>query len=183
MADLVRLSKFLAVLLRHEPAKFGLTLDEEGFADTDAVWEQVNRRYPARYTYQDLLKAVEGDQQGKKRYEIRGRRIRALFGHSTPEKIAYPPAIPPEFLYHGTTSEALASIRAEGLRSLSRQYVHLAVNVGRAEQVARRHAGKPVMLVIRALEAYRAGIAFYNPEPEHYLAEAIPPEYIEFPER
>jgi len=181
MADLVRLSKFLAVLLRHEPEKFGLTLDEEGFTETEGVWEQVNERFPARYDYKDLLTVVAGDQDGKKRYEIRGRQIRALFGHSTAEKISYPPATPPEILYHGTTDEALPFIREDGLKSLSRQYVHLAVNVVRAEKVAQRHQGKPVMLVVRAGEAHRAGIAFYNPEPEHYLADAIPPEFIEFP--
>ena len=48
MADLVRLSKFLAVLLRHEPGKFGLTLDEEGFTETDGVWGRVNERFPGR---------------------------------------------------------------------------------------------------------------------------------------
>src|SRR5690349_4849444 len=81
MADRVRLSKFLAVLLRHEADKFGLALDADGFTDTDAVWEQINRRYPGKYSYNDLLAVVEGDDTGKKRYEIRGRRIRALFGH------------------------------------------------------------------------------------------------------
>jgi putative RNA 2'-phosphotransferase len=182
MNDLIRLSKFLAVLLRHQPEKFGLTLDEEGFADTDLVWEQVNKRFPGRYTYTDLLRVVEGDQDRKKRYEIRGRHIRAMFGHSTPEKIVYPPAIPPEILYHGTASEALASIRADGLKSLSRQYVHLTSNKQRAETVGRRHKGKTVMLIIRAAEAHRAGTVFYHPEPEHFLAEAVHPEFIEFPD-
>lgn len=29
--DLTRLSKFLAVILRHSPEKFGIKLDEQGF--------------------------------------------------------------------------------------------------------------------------------------------------------
>jgi putative RNA 2'-phosphotransferase len=182
MTDLVRLSKFLAVLLRHEPAKFGLTLDGEGFVEIDLVWEQVNLRFPRRYTHQDLLAVVEGDASGKKRYEIQGQRIRALFGHSTAQKISYPPVEPPEILYHGTTRDALGAIRQEGLRSQSRQYVHLAVGRQRAETVAQRHPGATVLLSIRAGDAHRAGVIFYNPEPEHYLAEAIPPAFIEFPE-
>lgn len=182
MANLIRLSKFLAVLLRHEPEQFGLTLDEEGFVETNLVWEQVSQRYPGRYTYQDLLAVVEGDASGKKRYEIQGRRIRALFGHSTAQKISYPPVEPPEILYHGTTREALNAIRQEGLKSQSRQYVHLAVGRHRAETVAKRHGGRPILLSVRAGDAHRAGVVFYNPEPEHFLAEAIPPEFIEFPE-
>ncbi len=181
-SHLVRLSKFLAVLLRHEPDRFGLSLDEEGFVETDFVWEQVQKRFPGRFTHSDLLQVVDGDQDGKKRYELRGRYIRAMFGHSMPEKIAYPPAVPPETLYHGTASEALPSIRADGLMSLSRQYVHLTTNKQRAETVGQRHKGKTVLLFIRAGEAYRAGIVFYHPEPEHYLAEAIPPEFITFSE-
>lgn len=182
MADLVRLSKFLAVLLRHEPDKFGLTLDEEGFTETDRVWEQINKRFPGRYTYPDLLKVVAGDQDGKKRYEIRGQHIRAMFGHSTAQKVSYARAVPPEILYHGTTSQALDAIRQEGLKSLSRQYTHLTTSVERAERVGQRHTGKLVILSIRAGDAHRAGIAFYHPEPEHYLADAIPPEHIEFPD-
>src|SRR5215218_6441834 len=142
MPDLVRLSKFLALMLRHEADKFGLTLDAEGFADTDAVWAQINQRYPGKFTYADLLAVVAGDQDGKKRYEIQGRRIRALFGHSDVRPITYAPAVPPDVLYHGTTREALDAIKREGLTSRSRQYVHLAINTLRADKVAQRHKGK-----------------------------------------
>jgi putative RNA 2'-phosphotransferase len=182
MSDLVRLSKFLAVLLRHEPEKFGLVLDEAGYADTDLVWKQVHEQFPGRYTYQDLLKVVEGDQDGKKRYEIHGRRIRALFGHSVAQKIRYPSVTPPETLYHGTVRDALDGIREDGLKAQHRQYVHLAVGIERAAKVAQRHGARTIILRVRAGEAHRAGVAFYNPEPEHFLAETIPPVYIEFPD-
>jgi len=35
------------------------------------------------------------------------------------------------------------------------------------------------MLTIRAGDAHRAGMIFYNPETEHYLVKEIPPEFIE----
>jgi putative RNA 2'-phosphotransferase len=182
MPDLVRLSKFLAVLLRHQANEHGLSLDDEGFADTDSVWAQVNQRFRGQYTYNDLLKVVEGDRFGKKRYEIQGRKIRALFGHSDVSHVSYPPAVPPEYLYHGTTRAALDIIRHEGLKSLSRQYVHFTVNREHAERVAGRHSNETVILTIRSGDAHRAGIVFYHPEHEHYLADAVPPEFIEFPE-
>jgi putative RNA 2'-phosphotransferase len=182
MPDLVRLSKLLAVMLRHKPDEFGLTLDADGFADTDAVWKEVERRYPGVYSHADLLKVVEGDGQGKKRYEMVGERIRALYGHSTgvPE-VTYPPAVPPDVLYHGTPRNALDAIRRDGLKALSRQYVHLTSNVERARTVGTRH-GAAVILTIRAGEAHRDGVIFYHPEPEHYLVTALPPQYIVFPE-
>ena len=180
MSDLVRLSKFLAVLLRHKADQFSLTLDSEGFADTDAVWQQVTKRFGDQFTYNDLLKVVEGDRFGKKRYEIKGRKIRALFGHSEVPRLTYPPAVPPEHLYHGTTQAALTIIRQEGLKALSRQYVHFTTNREHAERVAGRHSRDTVILTIRATDAHHAGIVFYHPEQEHYLADAIPPEFIEF---
>lgn len=180
MADLKRLSKFLAVMLRHNPDQFGLTLDEEGFTDTDLVWAAVKERYGDQFTYDDLLKVVAGDQDGKKRYEIRGRQIRAMYGHSDVRPITYPPAEPPEFLYHGTSDAALDAIRREGLKSLGRQYVHMGTNIERAKRVGQRHDGKTIILNIRALEAHRAGVVFYHAETEHYLATAIPPEFIDF---
>ena len=33
----VRISRFLALVLRHDPARIGLTLDAEGWADVDAL--------------------------------------------------------------------------------------------------------------------------------------------------
>lgn len=179
MADLVRLSKFLAVLLRHDAERYGLMLDDAGFTDTDAVWAIVSQRFPGRYQYRDLLKVVEGDQHGKKRYEIEGRKIRALFGHSRVSAITYPPAEPPELLYHGTTRAALASIRREGLKPRNRQYVHFTSNREHAQRVAQRHSRDTIILTIRAGAAHRAGIVFYHPETEHYLADAVPPEFID----
>lgn len=182
MANLKRLSKFLAVMLRHKAAEFHLTLDSEGFTDVDSVWMQVSRRFPGQYSYPDVLTVVEGDEHGKKRYELRDGRIRALFGHSDVTPVRYPRVEPPDILYHGTTPEALESIRSTGLLAMGRQYVHLGTSIERAARVAARHSATPVMLRVRAREAYRVGLEFYCPEPEHYLASNVPPEFIEFPE-
>jgi putative RNA 2'-phosphotransferase len=178
--DLKKLSKFLSVMLRHEPTEFGLTLDAQGFTPVDAVWAQVTKRYSGRYQYADLLTVVQGDSSGKKRYEIVNGRIRAMYGHSTgATAIEYVVAVPPEILYHGTNASAATQIRAEGLRALSRQYVHLATNTARAITVGARHEGQTVLLTVRALAAHQAGVAFYHAEAEHYLAQFIPVEFID----
>lgn len=181
MADLKRLSKFLALMLRHEAEQFGLTLDSDGFTDTDPVWEQVQKKYPNTYTYDDLLKVVEGDETGKKRYEIQGSLIRALFGHSDVTPIVYPPAEPPELLYHGTSKAAVDSIRRQGLIAGARQYVHLTSNQRRASIIGERHSKEVVILTIRAADAHKTGVVFHYPEDEHWLVTTLPPEFIEFP--
>jgi putative RNA 2'-phosphotransferase len=180
MADLFKLSKFLSLILRHRASEFGIALDSEGFADTDAVWALVEKRYPGRYQYADLLKLVEAGADGKQRFEIRNRQIRARYGHTAVQTVTYPPVIPPEFLYHGTTPDALESIQREGLTGQGRQYVHLSLDPDWAQTVGKRHSGKPVVLRIRALEAHRAGCVFHHPEPKHYLIKAVPPDFIDF---
>lgn len=179
MTDLKRLSKFLALMLRHQPDEFGLELDSDGFTDLEVVWKQVKKRYGERYSRADFDQMLL-EPDGKQRYEVVDGRIRAMYGHSAVE-ITYPSVAPPEILYHGTTPEALKAIRTEGLNGQKRQYVHLSSEVNRAQNVATRH-GKPVILQIKALEAHHAGCVFHHPEPKHYLAKAIPPEYIIFPE-
>lgn len=179
MADLKGLSKFLALMLRHKPEQFGLTLDVEGYADINAVWSQVQRRYP-NVTPKDFYLWLESE-KGQLRYEVRENRVRARYGHSTVE-VEYESVTPPEILYHGTTHDALASIRKEGLTSQKRQYVHLSTGTERAEEVAGRHGNAIVILKIHALNAHKAGFEFYHPEPRHYLVKRVPPEYIEFPE-
>ncbi len=178
MADRRRLSRFLALVLRHKPDAFGLTLDSEGFAPLDQVWDQVIRQFGDVFTHDDLEAVVAGDSQGKRRYEISGERIRALYGHSDAPPVEYPLAEPPELLFHGTVIAALESIRREGLSAQSRQYVHMTTNYAIAAEVAKRHAENTVILTIRAGDAHRAGIVFYHPEAQHYLAKHIPPAFI-----
>jgi putative RNA 2'-phosphotransferase len=182
MADLVRLSKFLSAILRHRAGEFGIVLDAEGFTDVDAVWALVEARYPDQYQYADLLHLIEMGDGEKKRFEIVGARIRARYGHTAVQTVTYPPEIPPEYLYHGTTPDALPSIRREGLTAQQRQYVHLSLDPDWAQTVGKRRAGKPVVLRVRALEAHAAGHIFYHPEPKHYLCEAISSAFIDFPD-
>lgn len=169
-------TKFLALILRHEPVKFGLKLDSHGFSDLDSVWQAVNNHFKGKLTPQEFLDKLESD-AGKQRFEVVNGRIRALYGHSY-QDVDYPPAVPPELLYHGTTPEAWKLIQKEGIKSQKRQYVHLSTNLDRASNVASRH-GKPIIVNIRALDAHNAGHVFYHPEPQHYLVKFIPPEFIE----
>jgi len=182
MANRVRLSKFLSVILRHRAQDFGLTLDSQGFADFDAVREIVRQRSADHYSDEDWQDVLDRQTDGKKRFEALDGRIRALYGHSKVSPIAYQPVEPPPILYHGTNSRALESIRRQGLQPMKRQFVHLSITVERAEKVGRRRTEQVIILKIRSTDAHRSGISFYNPEPEHFLAKAIPPSFIDFPD-
>lgn len=181
--NLKRLSKFLAIILRHKPETFSLVLDEYGFTAIEPVWQAILKKYGTVYTYNDLKAIVKGDKTGKKRYEIIGDKIRAMYGHSQIREISYLPAEPPEILYHGTHSQVVEIIREIGLKAMRRQYVHLTTSLKNATNVAKRRTDIPVLLIIRALEAHQADYIFHHAENEHYLIKNIPPEFIEFPDK
>lgn len=180
----VKLSKFLALILRHQPERFGLRLDEEGWASLSEVLEILqglpNFRWATRADVLDIVEHGSGDE--KRRFEVAGDRIRARYGHTVPLAPRYPPCTPPPILYHGTSPRALKHIRREGLRPMRRQYVHLSADPETAARVGARHAPEPVVLTVRAAEAAAAGIPFYQAEPGVYLSGPIPPEFLEFPE-
>jgi len=180
---LIKLSKFLALILRHQPERFALALDEEGWASLSEIMEILkglpNFRWANRSDVMEVVEEGTGD--GKKRFEVKDGRVRALYGHSFDRPIQYEPTAPPARLYHGTAPDALEAIRHEGLKPMERQYVHLSPDRETAVKVGSRHSAHPVIVTVYAAEAHDAGIEFYHPEGTIYLARRIPPRFLELP--
>jgi len=177
---LVKLSKFLALLLRHQPERFALELDEEGWASLSEVMEILRGLPNFRWaTRADVIRVVEeGSGDDKRRFEVQGDRIRARYGHSLAHPIRYEPCTPPPRLYHGTSPDALDSIRREGLKPMERQYVHLSPDPETAVRVGARRNEHPVVITVRAAEAHAAGVEFYQAHEAVYLAKHVPPEFL-----
>ena len=178
--EIVRTSKFLSLILRHKPDTIGLTLDENGWADVDTLIRLAGQR--GRRLSRSLLERVvaENDKQ-RFAFSPDRRRIRASQGHSVEVDLALPPAEPPEFLYHGTASRFVDSIRENGLLPGNRQHVHLSLDVETATKVGSRH-GRPVILVVRARELWTTGHAFYLSANNVWLTDSVPVDYLDFPE-
>ena len=175
-----KLSKFLALLLRHQPQRFGLSLDDGGWASLPEVMEVLRGLPNFRWaTRTDLMQVVEGTGDGgKRRFQVDGTRIRARYGHSLEQPIAYPPCAPPPILYHGTAAEDVPAIRRAGLQPMGRQYVHLSPDRQTALRIGQRHDLQPVILTVRAAEAYAAGVAFFQADETIYLAKHIPSLFV-----
>lgn len=174
---LTETSKFLSFVLRHEPQAIGLALDSEGWANMDAL-------IAAATQHGHMLDRVLVEQvvttSEKKRFAISpdGACIRAVQGHSTSSvAISFKEKIPPEFLYHGTATRFLESIRAQGLLPGSRQYVHLSEDVQTAMAVGQRY-GKPVVLKIEALRMHQQGFKFFQAENGVWLVKTVPAEQL-----
>ncbi len=124
--DYYKLSKEISYALRHAPWEYELELDSEGWVSVEQVlnalrldkqWESI--------TESDLKKMIEVSD--KKRHEILDEKIRALYGHSVPQKILKKVSVPPSILYHGTARHLVEQILSEGLQPMGRQYVHLSI--------------------------------------------------------
>jgi putative RNA 2'-phosphotransferase len=175
----LRISKFLSLVLRHDPSSIGITLDEAGWTDVDALLAAA-ARHGVRLTRDELRALVASSDKQRFALSPDGARIRANQGHSVEVDLQLPPREPPAQLYHGTVEPALEGIRELGLLRGSRHHVHLSLDLATATKVGRRR-GEPVILTIRAADMHAAGYAFFCSENGVWLTEQVPPRFIVFP--
>lgn len=178
--DLVRTSKFLSLILRHRPDKFGIRLDAAGWVDVDVLLaaaagqgRDISREF--------LERIVRTNDKRRFSFSEDGRRIRANQGHSVEVELGYEPAEPPEFLVHGTPTRFVESIRRDGLKKMNRHHVHLHLDEATATAVGRRR-GKPVVLRVRAHDMAGRGYEFFVTPNRVWLTDHVPVEFIEFPQ-
>lgn len=169
-----RLSRFLTFLLRHRPKDYPLAIDNEGFALWRDVLELVQQRF-YDVTEGQVRALIAGAE--KKRFELRGDKVRATYGHSFPVDLAGAAAEPPAELYFATARDLAQSMLRRGLEPRGRQYVHLSVTADEAAAVARRHDPLPAILVIDAQAAHAEGVRFYQSGPL-FLAENVPAKFL-----
>lgn len=172
----VKLGRFLSLVLRHDPGAAGITLDEHGWADVEQLLAGVNRT-GRKIDLPTLERIVR--ENNKRRYSFSGdhTKIRANQGHSIPVDVELKETEPPKYLYHGTASRFLSAIHREGIRKMSRQYVHLSGDFETAVAVGKRH-GAPVVITIDAEAMARDGITFYRSENGVWLCEHVEPKYF-----
>jgi putative RNA 2'-phosphotransferase len=172
------LSKFMSLILRHQPEQFGLKLDNRGFAPIEDLTAAIQTK-KSWITEDDIRRIAERSE--KQRFEINGSLIRARYGHSVPVAFDEDETEPPELLFHGSSRSAIESMRSEGIQAMDRQYVHLSIDEEEARKVGLRHDPEPVVLRIKALEAHREGHAFYKTG-QLFMTKVVPPRFIIFPE-
>lgn len=172
-------SKFLSLVLRHQPELIGLVLDDAGWTEVDALLAGCATQ-GVRLTRDELGALVAGSDKQRFALSADGQRSRANQGHSIDVELGLPDATPPARLYHGTYPGAVASIRAQGLLKGARHAVHLAADTTTASKVGMRR-GAPVILVVRADEMVAAGHRFQVSANGVWLTEHVPPRFLDVP--
>jgi putative RNA 2'-phosphotransferase len=174
--QLVRLSKWISLRLRHNPAGIGLTLDSAGWAVVDDLIA-ASARHGVRFDRDALDVVVANNNKRRFEYDESGARIRARQGHSIDVDLGYADAAPPQVLYHGTAARSLPTIRRDGLLPMSRHDVHLSADEATAHSVGSRH-GAPVVLTVDAAAMAADGHTFRVTGNGVWLTAAVPAQYL-----
>ena len=170
------ISKFLSLVLRHDPAAAGVSLDAGGWVDVDALLVGAAKA-GTPFTREELEAVVAASDKQRFSVSDDGQRIRANQGHSVAVDLGLLPRTPPAVLYHGTVERFREAIKREGLRPMQRQHVHLSADPETASAVGQRR-GKPLILTIDAAALHAAGHTFYLSANGVWLTDAVPPGYF-----
>ena len=187
MASLTQTSRFISLILRHKPQVIGISLDEHGWADVQALIDGVNARGGHHLDRETLEEIVRTDDKQRYSFSEDGTRIRANQGHSVPVDVELEEALPPPLLYHGTGEKYVRSIDEKGLLPKARGGGHLSSDVESAIEVGERH-GKPVVYTVDLVEELERnartaamaadGYTFYLSANHVWLTKAVPPRYL-----
>ncbi len=178
--ELVKQSKFLSLVLRHDPCAIGIDLDAAGWVNVATLLDALRRHSP-QITRERLIEIVETNDKRRFAFSDDFSRIRASQGHSIGIDLDLPPSTPPSSLFHGTAAKNLTSIQDKGLLRGQRDHVHLSPDEETATQVGARH-GKPVVLRIESGQMAGSGFMFYVSENGVWLTAHVPPTFIVFPD-
>jgi len=171
-----RVSKYLSLVLRHDPAAAGVMLDAEGWVSVDELLAGA-ARHSFPFTFAELEEVVHTNDKQRFALTADAQRIRANQGHSVSVELNLKQETPPELLYHGTVERFLSSIMAKGLEKRARQHVHLSPDIVTASRVGSRR-GQPVILKIAAGSMHSAGFSFFRSANGVWLTDHVPPQYI-----
>lgn len=173
MKDLQKIGKWISYILRHNPGK--IKMDTRGYVKVKDLLSvlEIDRT--------TLNNIVNTDNKGRYSYDESGDMIRANQGHSISfVNIDFKEIKPPKYLYHGTSPEFVESIKKKGLLRMSRQYVHLSMDIETAKIVGKRHSKdlEPSILIVDALKMYNKGYKFYLSDNNVWLTEYVDPMFI-----
>jgi putative RNA 2'-phosphotransferase len=171
-----RKSKFLSLVLRHQPELIGLELEKNGWVSVSQLLAGCVK-HGKPLTIDELQYIVETNNKKRFAFDDKKLRIRASQGHSINVDLGYKPTSPPSILYHGTSTQHVANILKHGLIKKSRHHVHLSLSRETALEVGKRH-GIPIVLTVNSYQMEKDGHLFFLSDNGVWLTDHVPATYI-----
>lgn len=174
--QLTHISKFLSLVLRHQPEIIGIQLEQNGWVYVNELIEKANK-YGIQFDREILNYIVATN--SKKRFAFNDTldKIRASQGHSLEIELGYINQKPPRILFHGTGEKSVQSILDTGLKKQSRQHVHLSSDIETAIKVGQRH-GKPFVFKVLSEQMYNDNFQFFISDNGVWLTDNVPTKYL-----
>lgn len=172
-----RISKFLSLILRHQPEKVGLELEQGGWVDVADLLAACEKNGFA-FTLDELKTVVENNDKKRFSFDESETKIRASQGHSVEIKIEFEQKEPPDVLYHGTAEKNVDSILKDGLSKMSRHHVHLSVDIETAKKVGMRY-GKPVIFQVDTRGMIESSFEFFVSANGVWLVDSVPLQFLQ----
>lgn len=176
--ELDHLGRILTGVLRHFPDRYGLQVDAHGWIELAQIARAVSQRHPQYHWLRPhhLVAIAETDAKG--RYEVRGDRVRATYGHTLEIDLDLPTDDVPEFLYYPVTPEEEAIVLEVGLRPSDRRKVHLSKTAADAAAAGRVRTPEPTILEVDTHRAHAQGIVILRAGKTVYLVDQVPADLI-----
>ena len=170
-------SKFISLILRHNPQVIGISLDEHGWANVQDLIEGINRTEGHSLDMDTLEEIVRTDEKQRYSFSEDHKLIRANQGHSIPVDVELEEKTPPDILWHGIGQKDVSSIDVQGLIPKSRLYVHLSSDMETARKIGSRH-GRPIIYQVDCRKMTEDGYRFFLSANQVWLTKEVPAEYL-----
>jgi putative RNA 2'-phosphotransferase len=176
--ELDHLGRLMTGILRHFPEKYSLQMDRQGWVSLPELVQAINRQHRGYHWLRPhhLIAIAQSDAKG--RYEVRGERIRATYGHTLEVELDLPTENIPDELYYPVTAEESAIVLEVGLRPSDRRKVHLSRTAGDARAAGSVRTPEPVILGVDARQARQDGLVIMQAGKTVFLVDQIPAKYL-----
>jgi putative RNA 2'-phosphotransferase len=177
-AELERLGRIMAGVLRHFPERFGLTMDGRGWVDIAEMVTAVRDGKP-RYHWlrpHHIVAVAETDPKG--RYQIDGGQVRATYAHSVNVTLDDLPEAATEELYYPCSEEEVDLILENGLKPQDRTKLHLSGTYEKAVEAGRIRMEDPVILAVDVEKAKSQGVEIFRAAKTVYICDGVPADAL-----
>ncbi|MEA3165684.1 MAG: putative 2-phosphotransferase [Thermoplasmata archaeon] len=174
-----RIGRMMALILRHQPERFGLSMDGRGWVDLDGFVQAIcdaRQNYARWLRKQHIVALVETDEKG--RYQIDGGMVRATYAHSVNVNLDDLPEAQVDTLYFPVSEEEMDLVLEAGLRPTDRNKIHLSATPEKAYSAGRVHIADPLLLQIDVKKASDSGNFIFRAGKTVYITDAVEPEHL-----
>ncbi len=176
--DLQKLAKFLSYVLGVRPDEFGLLPQPDGFVPIKELLQAMREeRGWSHISEVHLRELIHGGHRSK--FEVSQGKMRTT--QATINFIPEPTDSPPPRLFCGVRRRAYWAISQRGLKPFKDGWVVLARSKELAMRMGKRRDPEPLVVEVKAQEAWDRGIRFFSTQGEIFVSKEIPPQFLLLP--